>query len=177
MQHEPMGFEQTEKTRNFIESVKRLIDTGEVKNQAAIVDALEWDKTLMSNVMNGRKNVPNDVYRKFTEIYPVAPPQTDADYRDKYIALLEARVKELEARSAPPPATSTGIEDRLQKIRDDQKVMFSLLVSYQEYWLKLQEKDPKKLALALRTIQRNALEDQERLLKQGTAGVEGTNGN
>lgn len=89
-----MPFEQNEKTRNFIDTVKRLIESGEVKNQAAIVDALEWDKTLMSNVMNGRKNVPNDIYRKFTDVFQFEEVPTDADYRDRYIALLEQQLRD-----------------------------------------------------------------------------------
>lgn len=46
-----------------------LIDGGLVKNHAAIITALGWDKTMFSNVINGRRNVPNDTYRKFTEVY------------------------------------------------------------------------------------------------------------
>lgn len=60
---------QTEKTKKFIQNVKSLVDSGEIKNYAIIVDALGWDKTIFSNVINGRRNVPNDVYKKFTEIY------------------------------------------------------------------------------------------------------------
>ena len=90
-----MGFEQTEKTKLFIQAVNKLVETGEVKNRAAIIEALDWDTSLMSNVMNGRKNVPNDVYRKFSEVFPVtAPVPTDADYRDKYIALLEQQLRD-----------------------------------------------------------------------------------
>jgi hypothetical protein len=168
-----MPFEQSEKTKDFIESVKRLIDSGEVKNQAAIVETLSWDKTLMSNVMNGRKNVPNDVYRKFAEVYPVAAPQTDADYRDKYIALLEARVKELEAGQA----TSKGIADRLENIHYDQKYMFSLLVSFQKYWLQMEQKEPAQFRKVLGSIQKTALEDQQTFSQQGKAFFEGTDRN
>ncbi len=61
---------QSEKTLKFIEEVKILVDTGAVKNHAEIINAIGWDKTTFSNVINGRKNVPNDVYRKFKEVYP-----------------------------------------------------------------------------------------------------------
>jgi transcriptional regulator with XRE-family HTH domain len=88
-------------------------------------------------------------------------------------ALLESRVRELEAR----PATSADIESHLSRIREDQKQMFSLLVSYQQHWLKQQLHNPKKFAEALRSIQQNALEDQEQLLQQGKAFFEGTNDN
>lgn len=64
-----MSFEQNDKTKSFIREVKNLIDQGIVKNYSEIVNELDWDKTLMSNIMNGRKNVPNDIYRKFKEVY------------------------------------------------------------------------------------------------------------
>jgi hypothetical protein len=167
MQDEPMPFEQNDKTKLFIDAVKKLIDSGEVKNQAAIVDALEWDKTLMSNVMNGRKNVPNEVYRKFTEVFQVAAPPTDADYRDKYIALLEQRAKELEEQKIQAL--------NLEKLRQDQNHLFAYLIAFQERWLRQQESNPKKFAEALRSIQQSALEDQERLLKQGiSSGTDGS---
>jgi len=61
--------EQSEKTKKFITHVNNLIDSGEIKNYAAIIKALNWDKTMFSSVMNGRKNVPNDIFKKFTEVY------------------------------------------------------------------------------------------------------------
>ena len=64
-----MAFKQNDKTIKFIKQVKSLTESGMVKNDATIVAALDWDKTTFSNVKNGRKNVPNDVYKKFTEVY------------------------------------------------------------------------------------------------------------
>lgn len=64
--------EQSDKTKKFISSVKSLIDSGEVKNYAAIINELGWDKTMFSSVINGRKNVPNEIYKKFTEVYHVS---------------------------------------------------------------------------------------------------------
>jgi hypothetical protein len=60
---------QTEKTRKFIEACKMLVNNGEVKNDAEIISALDWEKTMFSNVKNGRKNVPNYIFKKFTEVY------------------------------------------------------------------------------------------------------------
>lgn len=121
MQDEPMSFEQNDKTRNFIETVKKLIESGEVRNQATIVDALKWDKTLMSNVMNGRKNVPNDVYRKFTELFQVTTPPTDADFRDKYISMLEQQVKDRDRQLAElkdrMDSRTLQITDQIEKLQ------------------------------------------------------------
>lgn len=60
---------QTAKTTKFIADVKRLVDKGSVKNLTEIINALDWEKTMFSNVLNGRRNVPNDKYLKFTEVY------------------------------------------------------------------------------------------------------------
>lgn len=62
---------QSEKTKSFIREVNNLVELGEVKDYATIVRALDWDETLMSNVRNGRRNVPPDIYKKFTKIYNI----------------------------------------------------------------------------------------------------------
>lgn len=62
---------QSDNTKNFIEYVKNLLNTGVVKKQADIVEVLEWDKTTMSNVMNGRANVPLYIYNKFVKVYDI----------------------------------------------------------------------------------------------------------
>lgn len=59
----------TEKTKKFIEACKMLVNDGYVKNDAEIISALGWEKTMFSNVKNGRKNVPNNIFKKFTEVY------------------------------------------------------------------------------------------------------------
>jgi hypothetical protein len=60
---------QSEKTKKFIEACETLINSGEVKNYAEIINALKWDKSMFSNVKNGRKNVPGYIFKKFTEVY------------------------------------------------------------------------------------------------------------
>ncbi|HOZ80500.1 MAG TPA: hypothetical protein PLY34_21085 [Ferruginibacter sp.] len=45
--------EQSEKTKKFITHVNNLIDSGEIKNYAVIIKALDWDKTMFSSVMDG----------------------------------------------------------------------------------------------------------------------------
>jgi len=60
---------QSEKTKKFIQACKDLVLSGHVKNDAEIIDRLEWDKSMFSNVKNGRRNVPNYIFKKFTEVY------------------------------------------------------------------------------------------------------------
>lgn len=60
---------QTEKTKKFIKACETLVETGSVKNDAEIIKALNWDKSMFSNVKNGRKNVPNHIFRKFSEVF------------------------------------------------------------------------------------------------------------
>jgi hypothetical protein len=51
--------------------VETLVESGEVKNKLAIVKALDWDNTMLSNVLAGRRNVPPDIYKKFTNLYNI----------------------------------------------------------------------------------------------------------
>ncbi len=61
--------DQSQKTKKFLDSIKTLLNNGVVKNYSEVIKELGWEKTMLSNVMNGRRNVPNDIYRKFTEVY------------------------------------------------------------------------------------------------------------
>lgn len=63
--------EQTDRTKKFIEGVKALVSSGFVKNHAEIITALEWTKASFSNVMNARRNIPADIYKKFSEVYNI----------------------------------------------------------------------------------------------------------
>ncbi len=63
--------EQNAKTLKFVSEVKMLLDNGIVRNREEIVRELEWETTTLSNVMNGRRNVPNDIYKKFAEVYTI----------------------------------------------------------------------------------------------------------
>ena len=92
-----MPFTQSDKTKKFVEEVKALVDSGLAKNYAVIIQALEWDKTTFSNVLNGRKNVPNDIYRKFTEVYQIQAdiPIKNTDL-NKQIGSIEERLIRLE---------------------------------------------------------------------------------
>jgi hypothetical protein len=63
--------EQTENSKKFINAVETLVESGEVKNKLAIVKALDWDNTMLSNVLAGRRNVPPDIYKKFTNLYNI----------------------------------------------------------------------------------------------------------
>jgi hypothetical protein len=60
---------QTAKTKEFIRKVKSLVETGVIKSYAIIAESLDWNPSMLSNVINGRQNVPNDKYRLFSEIY------------------------------------------------------------------------------------------------------------
>jgi len=53
----------------FIENVNHLLSTKTFRNRREIVDKLEWDETAMSNVMNGRRQVPEDIAEKLFKLY------------------------------------------------------------------------------------------------------------
>lgn len=73
-----MALTPKEKTKKFIEQVESLIDSGVVPSYVEIVDSIEWNRSALSNVINGRRNVPNDVYKRFTDVYkPVEMENTE----------------------------------------------------------------------------------------------------
>lgn len=57
------------KTEFFIREAQKLLDTGVVKSQAEIGEAIGIKKAMLSNVMNRRTPLPNDRFNKFTEVY------------------------------------------------------------------------------------------------------------
>jgi len=66
--------QQTKKTSEFIQQVKNLKEIGQIKAYAEVIGKIDWDKTSLSNVMNGRANVPDYVYAKFLEVYGTSKP-------------------------------------------------------------------------------------------------------
>lgn len=67
--------EQTEKSKKFVAACENLISTGEVKNYAEIIERLGWEKSMFSSVKNGRKNVPNYIFKKFSDVFhPISEP-------------------------------------------------------------------------------------------------------
>jgi hypothetical protein len=98
---------QTEKTKKFVEACETLINTGQVKNYTEIIKALDWNKSMISNVKKGRKNVPNHIFKKFTDVYhPIQLSETiirEGDFqqilgnRVATTAAIEAMVRVLRA--------------------------------------------------------------------------------
>lgn len=58
-----------DKTEKFIRQVKKLVESGRVASYQEIADAIEWDRTALSNVVNKRRNVPPEIYLKFSQVY------------------------------------------------------------------------------------------------------------
>jgi hypothetical protein len=58
-------------TARFITAVNDLVQSLKVRNRNEIVDKLGWDKTAMSNVMNGRRPVPYDIAEKLFTVYNI----------------------------------------------------------------------------------------------------------
>ena len=64
-------------TKIFVKEVKSLVEQGRAGSYAAIADEIEWNKSGMSLVMNGKRNVPFDVFKKFTHHYQIKLPIDD----------------------------------------------------------------------------------------------------
>jgi hypothetical protein len=79
------------KTKDFLEKVDWLIQKGYVKNDAEVVSALNWNKSVMSAVKNGKLPIPKHVYTRFKETYAdkFEIPKEVNDWRDEQIAFLK----------------------------------------------------------------------------------------
>lgn len=64
-----MTLDISDKTKKFTEEVKRLVESGIVKSYAQVATDINWNRTALSQVLAGQRNVPATVYRKFTEVY------------------------------------------------------------------------------------------------------------
>lgn len=64
-----------EKTSFFRKEVERLINTGEVRSHAEIINAIGWGKSMFSQVIRGVKPIPIDKYLKFLEVYQIPNPE------------------------------------------------------------------------------------------------------
>src|SRR5690349_21090509 len=63
--------EQTSITKRFVAEVERLKGSPAAKDYKDIAEQIGLDRTTMSNVIKGRRNIPYEVYKKFTEIFQI----------------------------------------------------------------------------------------------------------
>lgn len=89
-----MPLNREEKTKDFIKRAQTLIESGVIKNQKELGEKLDMGKAMLSNVMNGRAQIPLDKYRKFNEVYtPVNisnPEQVSIEMQMQILAYLKA---------------------------------------------------------------------------------------
>lgn len=111
---------QSNKSKKFIKAVETLIDNGEVKNKLEIVNKLKWNDTAMSNVLAGRRNVPSDVYRNFTNIYQIGVQDADSINLES-IMRIEAKCDVILSCLAELLATQKG--STVAKIINDQETL------------------------------------------------------
>lgn len=152
-----MPFAPNNVTKKFVQQAKELLNTGKVKRYSDIAEAVEWDKTALSNVINGRRNIPQEIYKEFTTVYNVEEIKNPAhmeqglvkelmDSLKKNVAALEKQV-ELQEREAAiqaerVKAINTAFDriDRLQsylnKLEKNQLMILAAQRAYQEYWAK-----------------------------------------
>lgn len=80
-----MPFTQNSLTKKFINDVKILIGSGKVASLKVLAKNLGANYSGLNQVVNGRRNVPADVYNKFTEMYN--PKEVKVDVAGIEIAL------------------------------------------------------------------------------------------
>lgn len=108
-----MQKDQDDLTKTFVESVKLLIRNGDVKTQKEIADRIGLHVNSMHLILKGERNVPPVRFRHFMEVYRnlLQKDSTlveEVDYRDRYIALLEKNLEEMEDEKK---ALETGLNE------------------------------------------------------------------
>lgn len=131
-----MPFSQNEKSKKFVKQVKSLIDTGAVSSLTEISEAVEWNRTALSQVLNGSRNVPNDVYARFTNRYNETPSDV-ADYKEEQIAFLKEQnqfYKEQISLLTEKLKTIDKIMASLNEIAENQFLFGATQQGWQEWW-------------------------------------------
>jgi uncharacterized protein YoaH (UPF0181 family) len=85
-----------QQTKNFVEAVNSLMEKGIVSGQADVAKAIKWSTTSLSSAMKLKRNVPKDVYKRFTDTYKITTESSAATSKDEIIALLRQNNKLLE---------------------------------------------------------------------------------
>jgi transcriptional regulator with XRE-family HTH domain len=132
-----MPIDQNDMTKIFVESVKNLVDSGEIKTYKEIADKIGLHRNALHLILKGERNVPPPQFKKFNEIYITqqnAPRQEvigDAplDYKEKYIALLEKTLAEQEVNKK---ALERELAEMRKEFNEFRKLMLSNLKEYQE---------------------------------------------
>lgn len=76
----PAEFKQNGRSKAFVEQAAALIEANTVKDYIQIATAIGFDKTSVSNVVQGRRNIPFEKYKKFTTLYSI--PNHDQEGMD-----------------------------------------------------------------------------------------------
>jgi transcriptional regulator with XRE-family HTH domain len=130
-----MPIDQNDITKIFVESVKNLIESGEVKTQQEIADQIDLHRNALHLILKGERNIPPPKFKKFREIYITkqnAPRQETIkdpvdDYKDRYIALLEKTLADEEKQKK---ALIRELELVKTQMQNFEKKVFSNLEEY-----------------------------------------------
>lgn len=115
-------FKQNSVTLEFVSKAKELIDSGKCA-QKDLIEKLEWNKSSMSSVMNGYRNIPIEKWDTFKEVYKDANSVTDnqedikAATTDEMSALFIELMKKLESIEASLQNTALISKDNNSLIR------------------------------------------------------------
>lgn len=117
-----MNFSPNDKTQKFIRQAKSLVTSGKVPSYLEIADAIEWDRSALSNVINKRRNIPPEVYLRFTNIYNPAEILEEGQLHEialqnqAYSRVILRAMAEILSKQRDEPVTKTlsGLEEALR---------------------------------------------------------------
>jgi len=117
-----MKFYANDTTKNFIREVKQLKNDGHIIRFNEVAARLGWDKTALSNVMNGRRDVPPDVYKQFTEVYK-GKIKAEVDWRDEQVVFLKEQNAFLREQIQAKDAALQEVRNHLKELVSSEKLL------------------------------------------------------
>lgn len=88
-------FLQDELSKRFINHVDKIIKLNPDKDYTKIAEEIKYDKSSVSNVIKGRRNIPYKKYKEFADLYNINDKEEKKLTTKEEIAALKAAVKVL----------------------------------------------------------------------------------
>lgn len=92
-----MDFKQNDISKKFIREAEELVNAGIEPTFKAIADKLKWHNNSLSLVVNGKRNIPPGIYKKFADLY--RPVEINREGRIYEIALQNQAIQRVILRA------------------------------------------------------------------------------
>jgi small-conductance mechanosensitive channel len=127
-------FEQNQRSKEFAKEVTELVEGGLEPSYKVVADKLHWHENALSLVRKGQRNVPPEVYKKYTEVYKTQNPDPggEQDFEKLYIAQLRRSNELLEQLLKEKEAATRRLEANLAQMKTDMELLAQRILEGQK---------------------------------------------